>query len=89
VVVGGNDGGLLLWAWRFLCHCGSAAEAEAEAYLEGIRLVTQWIKQPTYAETDCSFLIKHQGSDGAYRSICAVIISEITRLASDAFAQLN
>jgi hypothetical protein len=33
-------------------------DAEAEAYLQGIRLVAQWIKQPTHIEMDCQTLVK-------------------------------
>jgi hypothetical protein len=47
------DGQALLTAWRSLRHCGSPKEAEAEACLEGMRLVTEWIQQPTCVESDC------------------------------------
>jgi hypothetical protein len=40
VVVRDDTGKVLLTAWKALRHCASPEEAEAEAYLQGIRLVS-------------------------------------------------
>jgi ribonuclease HI len=53
IVVRDTDGQALLTAWRSLQHCRSPEEAEAEACLEGMRLVAEWIRQPTCVESDC------------------------------------
>jgi hypothetical protein len=37
--------------------CASAEQAE-EACLEGLRLVADWVQQPTCLESDCSNLIR-------------------------------
>jgi hypothetical protein len=50
IVARGEDGIVLLTAWRFLHHCGSPEEAEA--FLEGIRLAVEWIRQPICVESD-------------------------------------
>jgi ribonuclease HI len=58
IVVRDPPGKILLTAWRTFQSCGSPEEAGAEACLQGIRLVAQWIKQPTHIETDCQTLVK-------------------------------
>jgi hypothetical protein len=58
IVVHGPSGEILLTAWRSIRACGSSEEAEAEACLQGVRLVGQWIKQPTHIELDCQTLVK-------------------------------
>jgi hypothetical protein len=66
----------LLTAWRFLRRCGSAEEAEAETYLEGVRLVAEWVRQPTCVETDCSNLVIALGRDTKRWSTWAGTIGE-------------
>jgi hypothetical protein len=67
-------GKVLLAAWRF---CGSLEEAEAEAGLQGLRLVAEWIKQPTCLEADYLTLIKAISASQAPRSVWAGVIVEI------------
>lgn len=49
---------MVLTAWRFLRHCSSPEEAEAEACLDGVRLAVDWIQQPVQVECDCLTLVK-------------------------------
>jgi hypothetical protein len=58
IVARDDEGKVMLTAWRILRRCNSAEEAEVEAYLEGLRLAAEWIRQPTWAETDCSQHVK-------------------------------
>jgi ribonuclease HI len=58
IVVRDHTGFVLLTAWRIIRRCGSLEEAEAEACLQGIRLVEERIKQPTVIESDCQLLSK-------------------------------
>jgi hypothetical protein len=61
VVVRDNHGKVLLSAWRSLRNVTSVEEAEAEACLHGIRLTTEWIRQPTLVEANCATLIHALG----------------------------
>jgi hypothetical protein len=54
-------GEVLLTAWKSLNRCGSPEEAEAEACLFGMHVSTEWIKQSTCVESDCSNLVKTLG----------------------------
>lgn len=56
-VVQDHEGNVLLTAWRVIRRCGSPEEAEAEACLQGSKLVADWIKEPTVVESDCKTLI--------------------------------
>lgn len=58
IVVCDSDGKVLLTAWRFLRNCSSPEEAEAEAGLQSLRMVAEWIRQPTCLEADCLTLTK-------------------------------
>jgi hypothetical protein len=44
VIARDHQGVTILSAWRFIRHCGSPEEAEAEACLEGIRLAAEWVR---------------------------------------------
>jgi hypothetical protein len=57
VAVRDDIGNVLLMAWLALGHCASPEEAEAEAYLQGVRLVAEWVGKPTHAESDCLTLV--------------------------------
>jgi hypothetical protein len=48
-----------------------------EACLLGLRLVTEWIRQPAHLESDCSTLTKALETRHSSRSACAGIIEEI------------
>jgi hypothetical protein len=48
---------VLLSTRRILHHCSLVDEAEAEACLEGLRLMAKWIKQPICVESDCLNLV--------------------------------
>jgi hypothetical protein len=58
VVVWDHQGQVILSAWQFWENVVSAEEAEAFACLEGMRLVVDWVRQPTVVESDCLLLIK-------------------------------
>jgi ribonuclease HI len=58
VVVRDDRGNVLLSAWKSLQHVASAEEAEAEACLQGLKLVAEWIRQPACVEADCATLIQ-------------------------------
>jgi hypothetical protein len=68
LVVRDHTGLVLLTAWKALRRCGSPEEAEAEACLQGIRLVEERIKQPTVMESDCQLLVKAVESRSSDRS---------------------
>jgi hypothetical protein len=77
IVVRDSNGSMLLSAWRSIRHGGGADQAEAEACLQGIRLVTEWIKQPVCVESDCANLIQAISQKEEDRSRWAGIIKEI------------
>jgi hypothetical protein len=82
VVARDQKGVMILSAWRFLRHCGSPEEAEAEACLEGMCLLAvEWIRQhPIYAERDCSGLVAALHGGDESRARWAGVISEIIGL---------
>jgi hypothetical protein len=43
-----DRGRVMLTAWRTLSSCASPEEAKAEACLQGLRLIVQWIGRPAY-----------------------------------------
>jgi hypothetical protein len=49
---------VLLSAWRILHHCSLVDKAEAEAWLEGLRLMAEWIKQLICVESDYLNLVR-------------------------------
>jgi hypothetical protein len=57
MIVRDPEGKALLAAWREMRGCGSPEQAEAEAWLEGMRLTAEWVRQPTLVETYCKNLI--------------------------------
>jgi hypothetical protein len=76
VVVRDSAGKVLLAAWRILQHCSSPEETEVEAGLQGLRLVSEWVKQPTCFEADCLTLTKALTACQEPRSGWAGIIGE-------------
>jgi hypothetical protein len=77
VAVRDARGKVLLTAWQSLRRCGSPEEAEAEACLQGLHLITEWIRQPARVESDCLVLVRALGQDVEPRSSWARIIAEI------------
>jgi hypothetical protein len=74
--VHGDMDKVLQIAWKLIRHCASA---EAEAYLQGIRLTAKWIGKPTYAESDCPNLIKAVHEENEDRFSWASVVAEIKR----------
>jgi hypothetical protein len=77
IIVWDSHGSVLLSAWRSIRHGGGADQAEAEACLQGICLVVEWIKQPVCVESDCATLIQAINRKEADHSRWAGIIKEI------------
>jgi hypothetical protein len=77
IVVRDSNGSVLLSTWRSIRHGGGADQAEAEACLQGIRLVAEWIKQPVCVESDCANLIPTISRKEEDRSRWVGIIKEI------------
>jgi ribonuclease HI len=73
---------VLLTAWRFLRHCGSPQEAEAEACLHGLRLAVEWIQQPMIVESDCKTLIDSVQGRVLDRSQWAGLLAEIRAMST-------
>jgi hypothetical protein len=57
VIIRDPAGKPLLSAWWVLNHCSSVEEAEMEAYLDGVRLAAEWVRQPAIVESDCLTMI--------------------------------
>jgi hypothetical protein len=64
VIIQDSDGKVLLTAWRLLRNMVSV---EAEAYLQGVRLTMEWIKQPLLVELDCQVHVRALEGDEANR----------------------
>ena len=77
VLVRDENGQVLLSSWRKIRPCHSVEEAEAEACLEGARLVAEWIRQPTTFEMDCSNMVNEIKVGTDTRSQRAGIIADI------------
>jgi hypothetical protein len=77
IVVRDANGRVLLTAWNWLRHCASPEEAEAEACFQGVRLINEWIKQPTEVEMDCQALVRCLMSPTSDRAAWAVVVEEI------------
>jgi ribonuclease HI len=77
IIIRDAEGSVLLAAWRALRGCGSPEQAEAEACLEGLRLTAEWIRQPTWVETDCQNLVNDIQRPSNARSRLAGILAEI------------
>jgi ribonuclease HI len=82
IVARNAEGEVLLSAWRTLRHCSLADEAEAEACLEGLRLMTEWIKQSVCVESDCLNLVRAMEKKEASRSSWDGILLEIQAVSS-------
>jgi hypothetical protein len=80
VVIRDDTGKVFLTAWKSLGHCASPEEAEAEAYLQGVRLVAEWVGKPMYAELDCLSLVRVVQVEHEARSTWAGVIYEIKRV---------
>jgi hypothetical protein len=57
VAIRDHRGRVLLSAWSFISHCGSPEIAEAEACLQGIRLVAEWVRLLVQIESDYLALV--------------------------------
>jgi hypothetical protein len=77
IVVRDSNDSVLLSTRRSIRHGGGADQAEAEACLQGIRLVAEWIKQPVCVESDCENLILAISRKEEDRSRWVGIIKEI------------
>jgi hypothetical protein len=51
-VVRDHAGNVVLTAWRGIRRCGSLEIAEAEACVQGLKLVAEWVKESTVVESD-------------------------------------
>jgi ribonuclease HI len=77
IVVRDSDGRVLLSAWSWLKHCASPEAAETEACLQGVRLINEWIKQPTEVEMDCQALVRCLTRATRDRAAWAGVVEEI------------
>jgi hypothetical protein len=82
IVVRDAEGKVMLTAWQVLRDCNSPEVAEAEAYLQGLRLTAQWICQPTIAETDCLSLVKMIKETKDERSCLSGLLKEARAVAN-------
>jgi hypothetical protein len=67
-------GAVLLTTWRLL-RCGSPDEAEAEACLQGIRPIAEWIREPAWVELEYANLIKALEQKTETRSVWAHVLA--------------
>jgi ribonuclease HI len=70
-----HRGAVIFTAWCTLSWCASAAEAEAKACAEGLRLATQWARESVIIETDCARVAQALRSN-VDRSEISFIIAE-------------
>jgi hypothetical protein len=77
VIIRDDEGKVLLTTWRTLRNLASAEAVEAEACLEGVRLATQWIRQPLQVELDCQLLIEALNKEGENISLLVGVIAKI------------
>lgn len=75
VVIRNSDGEVLLTAWKPLLRCAEAAEVEAMACLEGLRLTVQHFQSPAILESDCARVV-HALSNREDRSELGFLIRE-------------
>jgi len=71
-----SEGRVKFTAWRALFNCASAAEAEAHACVEGLRLASQWCHHPIILESDCARVTQALLSTRPDRSELGFIIAE-------------
>jgi ribonuclease HI len=57
VVIRDENGEVLLTAWQMVKNCCTVKVAEAEAFLRGIQLGSEWVRQPAIV-TDCVNVIR-------------------------------
>jgi len=75
VIARDNKGQIILTAWRAIPECHDAAEAEAWACLEGVRLAAQWIHEPVIVESDCARIVQAMQEEED-RSALSFILAE-------------
>jgi ribonuclease HI len=74
VVARDSDDKILMTAWSTLFQCTDAAEAEARACKEGLRLAGQWITGPVIIESDCARVVKALQGLVDYSDISFIIV---------------
>ena len=57
VIARNEDGQVVFSAWRYFDKCGSAAEVEALACVEGLQRAVHWGVTPIVVETDCARIV--------------------------------
>jgi ribonuclease HI len=77
VVARDHCGKVLLAAWKGLQNCNSPEEAEAEAYLYGLRLATERLWQQTIMESDCQQLVRAARAKPEVMSLWRGLIQDI------------
>ncbi|KAF8659499.1 hypothetical protein HU200_058442 [Digitaria exilis] len=75
VVVRNDSGGVLLSAWKMIQRCSGAAEAEAMACVEGLRLAAQFLQEPVIVESDCARVVQAVQAGGD-RSELSFLVAE-------------
>ncbi|KAF8779228.1 hypothetical protein HU200_002906 [Digitaria exilis] len=78
VIARNCKGEVLFTAWRVIFQCANAAEAEARACMEGVRLATQWAQGSVIIESDCARMVKALASNKEDRSDVCFVIAEAT-----------
>ncbi|OEL13168.1 hypothetical protein BAE44_0025811, partial [Dichanthelium oligosanthes] len=76
VVVRHSKGSVQFTTWRVLFRCADAAEAEAIACVEGIRLATQWCRQLVIIESDCARVVAVLHSKSMDKSTLSFVVAE-------------
>lgn len=74
------NGVVIFSAWRVLFDCANAAEAEARACVEGLRLASQWVQAPIILQSDCSRVVASLTSIKEDRSEIGFLIQEAKEL---------
>jgi ribonuclease HI len=77
IIMRDESGSVLLTAWKIVRACASPEQAEAEALLHGLRLATEWVRQPIWVETDCLNLIRDLTKTIGTRSSMTGILADI------------
>jgi hypothetical protein len=61
IIARDSGGEVVLIAWHIVRGCRSPGSAEVKAFLTGLRLAVEWIRQPVILESDCETLIHDLG----------------------------
>lgn len=82
VVARTSTGEVVFTAWRALFRCSDAAEAEARACVEGIRLAAEWAPGRVIIETDCARIVQamQHGEDKSDITFVMAEARELTQL---------